>query len=824
MIQAARSLPLLLLLALAVVPLSAGETPSIAEHTAGMTHMEGFVDLYWDDSTGHLFLEIDRFGEEILYQVSLASGLGSNPIGLDRGQLGGTYVLSAERVGPRVLLRQKNYGFRALSSNPDEALAVEAAFTPSIYWGFEIVAESDGRVLVDATDFFIRDAHWAARRIARAEQGEFTLDKSRSVIHLPHTRAFPKNTEVETLLTFTGSKPGPLVRSVAANPESLSVRQHHSFVELPGEGYSPRVVDPRIGTLPLTFADYASPIDGRLKVQWAVRHRLKKKNPGPAPSEPVEPIVYYLDRGVPEPIRSALLDGARWWNEAFEAAGFVDAYRVEMLPEGADPMDLRYNIIHWTHRSTRGWSYGWSVVDPRTGEILKGNVNLGSLRLRQDVMIAGGLVPPHGSSAVACTLSAAPGFAYLAQATGGDAAEMALARVRQLSAHEVGHTLGFPHNYIASTYGGRASVMDYPAPLVKIDGDRLDLSDAYGVGVGIYDELAVRWLYGEFPADEEKASLEAIVEESLRDGIRFMDHVDNSFVGAGHRYASVWDNGPDLVEGLAHAMEVRRLGLQAFGETAVPPGEPLADLERILVPLYLHHRFQLSAALQSLGGADYTYALRGDGQVPLTLVPGEAQRRALELALQTLSVDFLVLHDRILALLPPRPANAPDVEDFAGHTGRLFDPVTTAKIAADYTLQALLHPDRLARVQDYGSRGDGPDVGEVTDALLAATWDAPFPGDGHPAEVLRAVQRATLDRLLERATTHPSAQVRSVLTERLLWLAGRLENLSQRSAFESLAAADIRRWERRTESAVPPPATPAPPPGSPIGGSAAQGW
>ncbi|MCG6921094.1 MAG: zinc-dependent metalloprotease [Acidobacteria bacterium] len=800
--------------------------PTIADRTAGMTRMEGFVDLYWDEAAGHLFLEIDRLGEEFLYQVSLASGLGSNPIGLDRGQLGGTHLLRADRVGPRVLLIERNYGFRALSDNPDEVRAVEEAFTPSVYWGFEVAAETDGRLLVDATDFFLRDAHGAARRIEEAGQGTFQLEPGRSVIHLPHTRSFPKNTEVETLLTFTGSKPGPLVRSVAANAEAITVRQHHSFVELPDAGYTPRAVDPRIGALPLTFSDYATPLDRPLQVQWAIRHRLKKKDPAAERSEPVEPLVYYLDRGVPEPIRSALLEGASWWNEAFEAAGFIDAFRVEMLPEGADPMDLRYNVIHWTHRSTRGWSYGSSVVDPRTGEILKGNVNLGSLRLRQDVLIGEGLFPPGPSAPAACGLSAAPGFGYLAEASGSDPVEMALARVRQLSAHEVGHTLGFPHNFIASTYGDRASVMDYPAPRVRITRDgELDLSDAYGKGIGVYDKLAVRWLYGDFPpGTDEDAALEAIVEEGLQGGLRFVDHVDNALVGAGHAYASVWDNGSDLVEELAHTLNVRRIGLERFDETALRPGELLAELERVLVPLYLHHRYQLAAALQSLGGADYTYATRGDGQVPLQIVPGDRQRRALDLALETLSVDFLALPERILALLPPRPPGAPAIEGFPRQTGLFFDPLTVATVAADFSVGSLLHPDRLARLQLFGSRSDGPDVAEVADRLLHATWDAPFPGDAYRTAVLRGVQRVALDRLLEQATTHPVAEVRAVLTERLLSLADRLEQLPQPSAFEHLAAADIRRWERREAPAVGPPPTPDVPPGSPIGAGSAQGW
>jgi hypothetical protein len=820
-------LALLALLALAgPAPLAAADAPpSLEERTSGMRHMPGFVDLYWDDATGHVHLALDPDGPELLYQVSLASGLGSNPIGLDRGQLGGTHLLRAERVGPRVLLVERNYRYRARSTNPDEVRAVEEAFTPSVYWGFDVEAETGERVLVDATDFFLRDSHGAARRMEDAGQGTFELDRSRSAIALELTKAFPKNTEVETILTFTSAKPGPLVRSVAANPDSVTLREHHSLVELPDGGYTPREADPRIGTIDLSFLDYATPIDRGLEVRWAVRHRLKKKNPSAERSEPVEPIVYYLDRGVPEPIRSALIEGASWWNEAFEAAGFTNAFRVEMLPEGADPMDLRYNVIHWTHRSTRGWSYGDAVVDPRTGEILKGNVNLGSLRLRQDRLIGQGLVPPYDSSSPSsCGLSASPGFAYLAEATGNDPVELALARVRQLAAHEVGHTLGFPHNYIASTYGGRASVMDYPAPLVRIRDGQVDLHDAYARGIGEYDKHAVNWLYREFPPGaDEKAALHAIVADGLRRGLRFMNHTDNAFVGAAHEYASVWDNGKDLVEELDHVLEVRRIALAGFSQSAVRPGEPLADLERVLVPLYLHHRFQLNAAVQSLGGADYTYAVRGDGQVPVTIVPAEKQRHALTLVLKTLSVDFLALPESVLALLPPQvPEDAagpgvPGPELFAGHTGLTFDPLAAAAAAADVSVQALLHPERLARLVEYGSRSDGPAVAEVADGLLAATWYAPVPSDRYRHEVLRTVQRVTLDRLIERATDDPVPQVRAVLADRILDLGRRLAERPSPDAHERLAIADIERWQRRTAPDTKAPAPPAVPPGSPIG-------
>jgi hypothetical protein len=796
--------------------------PPIAQRTQGMEHLEGFVDLYWDEATGHLFLELEPSDTELLYQISLASGLGSNPIGLDRGQLGGTRLLRVQRVGPRVLLVERNHRFRARSANPDEIRAVEEAFTPSVYWGFEVEAETGGRVLVDSTAFFLRDAHGAARRIGEANQGEPRLDESRCVFHLPRTKSFPRNTEVETLLTFTVEKPGPLLRSVAANPEAVTLRQHHSFVELPDDDYRPREVDPRVGTIPLTFVDYARPLDEPLTVQWAVRHRLQKQDPTAERSRPVEPLVYYLDRGVPEPIRSALLEGASWWNEAFEAAGFIDAFRVEMLPEDADPMDLRYNVIHWTHRSTRGWSYGYSVVDPRTGEILKGNVNLGSRRLRQDALIGRGLVPPSGPSPSACGLSGGPSFAYLAAAADADPTDLALARVRQLSAHEVGHTLGFPHNFMASTYGGRASVMDYPAPLVRIGPDGLDLSDAYARGIGVYDKHAVNWLYREFaPGTDEGAALEKIVREGLAAGLRFMDHTDNAFLGAGHERASVWDNGEDLVEELERVMEVRRVGLAAFGPAAVRPGRLLADLEGVLVPLYLHHRYQLNAAAQSLGGADFTYAVRGDGQVPLTPVPAAKQRRALDLVLETLSPAFLALPQDILSLLPPRPPDAPPSELFPRRSGRFFDPLAAAAGAADLPVSALLHPDRLTRLHDFASRGDAPGVPEVVDRLLAATWEAPLPEVPGQAEVLRVAQRVALDRLLEQASTHPVAPVRAILADRLLALARRLEKTTPSDPHRRLAAADIRRWEDRSSPAPLPPSIPPAPPGSPIGSGAA---
>ena len=814
-----------LLLAPALSAAQAQPLPSIADATAGTTAMEGFFTLYWDDAEGRLYWEIDELETEFIYLVSMASGLGSNPVGIDRGQLGGSFVLAARRVGPRVILVEPNYRYQARSDNPDEVEAVRDAFAPSVHWGFEVVAATGTSVLVDGTEFFLRDARRVVEQLARRGQGRYELDADRSVIHLPRTRSFPENTEVEALLTFTTGDPGSLVNGVAATGEAVTLRQHHSFVMLPDDGYRPRVLDPRVGANGPTIFDYASPIDEPLQVRQVARHRLEKRDPGAARSEPVEPIVYCVDRGIPEPILSAVIEGAAWWNQAFEAAGYLDAFRVEVLPPDADPQDIRYNMIHWTHRRTRGYSYGSSVADPRTGEIIKGNVNLGSLRLRQDYLHGQGVVPPfvdgQGAYYQSCGLSSAAGFEYLAQvAENSDAVEMALARVRQLSAHEVGHTLGFPHNYMASAFG-RESVMDYPAPLVEItaSGD-LDLSNAYLQRIGEYDELSVTWLYQHYPAGtNEVTELLAITEEGLQAGLIYMGHTDNRFIGAGHPTASVWDNGANLVEHLKHEIEVRRIGLARFGPEAIRPGEPMSDLEYVLLPLYMHHQFQLNAAAQSLGGADYRYALRGDGQAPFTIIPGDEQREALETVLSTLAVDFLALPERIVEMIPPPAYRSGAGEVFEGYTELFFDPLGAAEAAASFSVQRVLHPERMARLVVFGSMGDYPDLEEVVDRLLAVTWGATMPADDYQAKVLHAIQRVTADEMMRQAgQPENAAEVRAILADRLHALADRLEGEAAPSPHQRLVAADVRRWESR--AADPTPAPPLRmPAGDPIGGS-----
>ncbi len=773
-------------------PQLSAQTSGFGDIVADTTPMEGYFNLYWDESSGRMYWEIDKLDTEFLYLVSMGSGLGSNPIGIDRGQLAETSILTAKRVGRKVLLMQPNYRFVASSDNPLERQSVVDAFAPSVIWGFEVLAEKNGSVLVDATDFFMRDARDVIGRIASRDQGDFTLDKSRSVFFMESTQTFPENIEVEVMLTFNSSKPGKLVRGVAASGNSITLRQHHSIVKLPDEKLASRMADPRIGTNGPTIQDYSMPIGEDLQVRLVARHRLEKKNPEAERSEAVEPIVYYVDSGTPEPVKSALIEGASWWNQAFEAAGFIDAFQVRELPEDANPQDIRYNMIHWTHRRTRGYSYGYAVTDPRTGEILKGNVNLGSLRLRQDYLHGQGLIP---------------GFRYLDDIADDNAASvnMALDRVRQLSAHEVGHAIGFPHNYIASTYG-RESVMDYPAPRVEItEAGELDLSTAYVQRIGEYDKLAVRYSYGQFsPNSNEAEELAKIVQESLDRGLLFMAHTNNNFVGAGHQYASVWDNGENLVDHLKHEIEVRRIGLEKFGQSVIRNGEPLSSLEEVLLPLYMHHRFQLNAAAQSLGGADYRYAVRGDGQTPFTIIDGEEQRDALETLLSTLSPGFLTLPQDIVALIPPPAYRYGQGEQFPGRTELLFDPLGAAEAAASLSVKQILHPARMARLVAYGSMGDYPDLEEVIDRLIDFTWGANKPSGQYPQEVLKVVQRVTVNEMMRQAQGNDSSgAVKAVLADRLDTLASRLEDEQDTNAHLASVAADIRRWQQHPGYAVP---------------------
>ena len=726
-----------------------GGLPTIESHTAGLERLDGFFPLFWDDDTGALWLEIGRLGVEVLYVNALAAGVGSNDIGLDRGQLGGSRIVRFERVGRKVLMVQPNHAYRAATSNPDEQRAVDDAFATSVLFGFTVAARTDDRFLVDATPFLLRDVHGVAERLP----GVYRLDEQRSAVYLPRTRAFPENTELEATLTFAreGRGDGPgfgrgSIEAVTPSAEAVTVRQRQSLIALPDDGYTPRPYDPRAGYGAISFVDYAAPLGEPMTRRYLRRHRLEKRDPSAAMSEAVEPIVYYLDRGTPEPIRSALLDGARWWNQAFEAAGYRDAFRVELMPEGADPLDVRYNVIQWVHRSTRGWSYGSSVTDPRTGEIIKGHVTLGSLRVRQDWLIAEGLLSPY------LTGDEEP----------PELAELALARIRQLSAHEVGHTLGLGHNYYASSQG-RISVMDYPHPLVTLGPDaQIDLSDAYDVGIGKWDEVAIAYGYQDHPADTDPApALQRLLDGAWDEDLRYLTNQD----AAAHPRVHQWANGTDPARELERMLQVRRIALDRFGESAIPAGRPLATLEEALVPLYLHHRYQIDAAASALGGVDYVYAMRGDGRVPVTPVPGDRQRAALAALLRTLDPAELTLPETVLQQIPPRPpGHGLHRELFPRRTGPVFDALTPAIVAADLTVSQMLAPPRAARLVEQALLDETlPDLAEVLDVLIDGVFDAP--GEtAYERAVRRAVQRVVAERLMGLAEQAPMAEVRAHAT------------------------------------------------------------
>ncbi len=783
------------------------ELPTIAETTSGLEAMDGFLPLYWDEAEGTLWLEVPETDVDLLYVHSLAAGIGSNDIGLDRNQLGRTRVVRFERFGRKLFLVEPNTAYRAVSDNPAERAAVEDAFATSVLWGFEIAAETDDRLLVDATEFVVRDVHGIAERLEATHQGTYTLDASRSAVSMDATRVFPRNTEIEVVLTFEGDPEGDWIRSVTPSPEAVTVRQRHSFVASPPPGFEPREMDPRCGYFGVSWIDYAAPLGEPMTRHYIARHRLERKDPSAAVSEPVEPIVYYLDPGVPEPVRSALMDGASWWNEAFEAAGYRDAFRVEMLPDGADPLDVRYNVINWVHRATRGWSYGAGVIDPRSGEIVKGHVLLGSLRVRQDYLLAEGLLSPYTERGVVPPEMEA----------------MALARIRQLSAHEVGHTLGLDHNFLAST-AGRASVMDYPHPLVRLrENGTLDLSDAYTTGVGEWDRAAIAYGYSDFAAGtDERAVLERILEEARARGLVFLNDADARPAGSAHPGAHLWDNGVDAAAELRRVMKVRRAALEQFGEAAVRHGRPLATLEEALVPLYLHHRYQVGATAPILGGQSYTYALRGDGQVPLQRVPAAEQLAALEALLETLSPAALVLPRTVVDLIPPRPAGYPPHRElFERYTGVTFDAIAPAEVAARLTVSQLLHPERAARLVEQAALDpELPGLDDVVDRLVTATYDARF-ANAYEAEVRRVVESVVVDELITLAASAPMPQVRGIATHRLRSLG---ELLVERDggvaeqAHTQRLADEIRRFlDRPAEPVSRSEPLPAPP-GSPIGG------
>jgi hypothetical protein len=674
----------------------------------------GFVDILYDSKEGRTYLKIDNLNQEFIYQTSLPSGLGSNDVGLDRGQLGDTSLVVFERAGAKLFLKQKPTRYRADTKNLNEAQAIDEAFASSVLWGFAI--EDSGKnehaewVLVDASEFLLQDIHGVGRTLSEQKQGKgYSVDSSRSAVDLSHTKSFPDNTELQATITLVGTEPGNFVKETAPNPYAVTLKMRHSFVRLPDDDYQARPYIAKSGYWGVRYRDYAQPINENIERNVIGRHRLNKKDPTAVFSEAVKPIIYYVDPGAPEPVLSALIDGASWWSEGFESIGYKNAFQVKMLPDGADPMDVRYNVIQWVHRSTRGWSYGSSVTDPRTGEIIKGHVTLGSLRVRQDYLIAQGMMAPFADDENDQALM-----------------DLALARIRQLSAHEVGHTIGIAHNFAASNYG-RESVMDYPHPQFELasgDANKIVAPNAYAVGLGKWDKAVIAYGYSEFAeSQDELTQLKAMIKENDENGLLYLSDPDSRSVGDAHAYASLWDNGADAVAELKQMMLIREVALNNFGVSNLKHGRNWSDLEEILVPVYYFHRFQIQAAAKWLGGVNYEYSTKGENGnstgSQLQVISGKKQRMALDLMLETLSPKFLEIRPELTKLLLPKAVGSSRTrESVNGQTGVTFDRFRLASASAQHTLNAIFHPKRLARLsQQNAADSTVPSIADLGDAL-----------------------------------------------------------------------------------------------------------
>jgi hypothetical protein len=703
---------------------------------------EGYFDFYYEESTDKIYLKVKNINDEFLYINSLASGIGSNDIGIDRGQLGSERLVYFKKAGNKLLLMQPNLKYRANTDNALERKSIEQAFAQSVLFGFKILSKKGEDYIIDLTPFLMEDAHGVSKRLKKSKEGTYKIDASKSALALKRTKSFSENVEFEALLTFKGQPTGRNLKNVTPTASLVSVVQHHSFIKLPDNKYKPRVFDTRSGAISLSYMDYATPIQEDIKKRFVIRHRLEKKNPKAKVSEAKAPIIYYLDPGTPEPVRSALLEGASWWSQAYEAIGFKDAFQVKLLPEDADPMDCRYNVIQWVHRSTRGWSYGASVVDPRTGEIIKGHVSLGSLRIRQDFMIAQALMnkpfAEHDDN-------------YQPML------DMALARIRQLSAHEVGHTIGFTHNFAAST-NNRASVMDYPHPQIELNNGKIDFSNAYATGIGNWDKVTVSYSYSVFDNEaNEKEELNAILKKAQNDGLRFITDSDARAVGGAHALAHLWDNGKTAAEELNAVLELRAQAIQNFSKDNIKTDEPYSVLEDVFVPLYFYHRYQVEAASKVIGGLDYNYAVKGDGQFTSKSVDVATQKETLGAILETLSAATLAIPKDKLSLFPPRAFGYNRTrESFKGKTGVAFDPLSAANTASDMTLKFLLHPQRANRLVLQKSLDENQlSLEDVIDDVIKHSFGKTIE-DSYLSEIQHQINFNALKHLMNLATSNQS--------------------------------------------------------------------
>jgi hypothetical protein len=791
------------------------EKPAVKDNPPSLSNMkkyEGYFNFYYEEKTGKIFLEVDKLDEEFLYFRSLATGVGNG--GPERGQANSS-IAKFVKAGPKILMVEPVYNYRAITNNADEKKAVEQNFAKSVTFAFTPISSIGGKYLIDLTPFIIRDSQGIGSRLgvtgsvggrSTANGGSYKLEESRSIVFMENTRNFPKNTEFEAMLTFSGGTAGGR-SSLAPDPTAVTVNMHQSFIALPDTNYKTRKFDTRSSFQQFSYMDFSAPMNEPIVKRFIRRHRLEKKNPLAAKSEAINPIRYYVDRGIPAPIKKALIDGGAWWNQAFEEAGFINAFQVQELPEGADPMDIRYNMVNWITRSgspARAFSYGSSFIDPRTGEIIKGVVTLGSDRHRQDYLIAEALLQPYESG----------------KPVPKAMEEMALARIRQLSAHEIGHTLGLNHNFAASPKD-RGSVMDYPYPRFSLKSDgTIDISNAYASGIGSWDKRAITWGYSQFkdPATET-VGLDQIMKETLKQGFLYIPDIG----GNAHPSSHQWDDGENAIDQMTNIMAVRRNILDKFSEKAIPDGEPMATLEEVLVPAYLLHRYQIEAVAKSIGGLYFTHAVKNDGQVITRMVEPKEQWRAFDSLLETISPEQLALPDALIQMIPPRPTGYPaSVETFQGHTGPTFDPIAAAETAASTTLSYLLNAERANRLIEYNARDKKyPGFIDIVDKLIDKTWKS-NQENGYHREISTMVNNQVLKYLLMLAANTGTSEVlrgQALFEIESLkdWITGKLGSAyaTKKSSY-LFALSQIEEFKREPNKfATPEPAEM--PPGAPIG-------
>ncbi len=673
-----------------------------------------FMAVTANQSDGKVLIDVPAWNQDLLMMVTLENALGSNDIGLDRAQNSDPRLVEFRRIGKRVLLVQKNTRYVANSNDKDEAKAASDAFAEAVLWAGTLVEGSENRL--DISTLLLVDWHGVAARLQQTKQGSYALDKDRSAVLPDEAHAFPANSEFSALLTFNGAGEGSYVQQIAADPQVLTVKQRISFVRLPDDGFKPRTYHPASGGFSISRYDFAQAITENLEVRLQPRFNLQKIDPTAARSRVIKPIVFYLDRGTPEPIRSALLEGANWWSKAFDDAGFIDGFRAELAPVGMSMSDVRYNTITWTHRATRGWSYGGGLIDPRNGEIIKGYVNLGSQRVRQDLVIAESLLAPYGKNA-------APALLVQAKA-------MALARLRQLAAHEVGHALGFAHNFAASRTGN-GSVLDYPHPEITLDaGGNPQILSPYNVGMGEWDKFLVAHGYGDFPAEQESAALAKLRADIAAKGYRYVSDGDSRGAGVAHESGLLWDVAGEPLSGLAQLLKIRRVALSRFAEGGVPPNRQLGEAERRLVPLYLLHRYQAEAVIRLIGGSQYSYGLVADSDRSSNPVSADQQMRALQAAADMISDENLSIPNSVLEILsPPSNEYSRSPEDFATLMQPMFDPLLAASSATALVTQFTFDPARLNRVAFQHSRNvNSPSVEDVFEVMVTDYWKASASG------------------------------------------------------------------------------------------------